>query len=526
MICLTKISVFLVVLLVSVGSSLALWAEFPAPPVIKDRVFDVTDHAFGAIADGTTDNTAAIQATIKAAEAAGGIVRIPAAAKTYMCGPITLASGVMLQIEKGATLQMLPYGTYTGTDDFITLADLHDVKISGGGVIDGQGAPWWKAFDEKKIKRPKAMIAIVKSTRVAIEGVTLSNPPNTHVQLRAGSSEVSFVNVTIASPEKAHNTDGIDVSGSNILIDHCKIACGDDNIAIGGSTSANANIVISNCEFGHGHGLSIGSYTSGGLKNLTVENCTFARTMAGIRMKARRDRGGVVENLRYSNITMTDVEKPIFITSYYPDKTIPKNPADDIGASLTMKTPIWRKIIIRNLSAKAAMDNKRCSAGMIWGLPEMPVGELVLENILVSAPAGMVVCNAAISFRGEVRFETGTADAPLRFFNALVITGQPRSQEVAVKGEAVFEVLLAAGQDLEKTVQKVTWTHDGVALLDGRLSDGTEISGANTSRLTLRNISPGGAGIYAATVSAERPSGTKVALTSEPATLKVTPVAK
>ncbi len=494
-----------------------------ARPEIKGTVMVVTAPAYGAVADGVTDNARAIQAAIDAAgRAGGGVVQLPAAAKAYASGPLKLVSGVQLTIEQGATLAMLPYKTYPGTADFITLDNLHDVKISGGGVIDGLGAPWWRAFDDEKVKRPKTMIAVVKSERVVIEGVTTRNPPNTHIQLRA-STNVAIVGVTILSPEKSHNTDGIDVSGHNILIDRCKIACGDDNIAIGGSSVANSDITITNCEFGHGHGLSIGSYTSGGLRNLRVDNCSFTGTMSGIRMKTGRDRGGVVENLSYSNITMTDVEKPIYITSYYPNSTMPKDPASDTGEPVTAKTPIWRNIVIKNLTARAAIDNKRCSAGMVWGVPEMPVGELVLDNVSVKAPDGMLFCNALVSFRGDVRFEAGGTEPAAKFFNALVLASQPRSQCVAIGTEAVFEVSIQVGEGSGKKKPQVSWSRDGRVLTDGRQADGTEISGATTARLTLRSIAAGAVGHYAATVSGTLlGSPASASLKSDAAELRVT----
>lgn len=497
---------------------LPLQAAGPQSPAIKGPIYVATDKEFGAVADGVTDNARAIQAAIKAASAGGGgTVQIPAAAKAYASGPIKLASGVQLQIDKGATLAMLPYKVYAGTEDFITLGDLHDVKISGGGVIDGQGAPWWKAFDDEKIKRPKTMIAIVRSERVVVEGVTTLNPPNTHMQLR-GAADVAIVGVTISSPEKSHNTDGIDVSGHNILIDRCKIACGDDNIAIGGSSVANSGITVTNCEFGHGHGLSIGSFTSGGLRNLTVDHCTFAGTMSGIRMKTGRDRGGVVENLSYSNIVMSDVEKPIYITSYYPDKTIPKEPATDAAAPVTPKTPVWRNILIKNVVARASVKNPRYSNAIIWGVPEMPAGEIVLDNVSVSASGDLVICNALLSFRGNVRFENNGVPASAKIFNSLVIARQPHSQCVAAGAEATFEVTVQSGRGEKNTLPEISWSRDGVVLCDGLQPDGTEITGANTTRLVLRHVTPGMAGKYVATVSATL-IGSTASLTSEPAEL-------
>src|ERR1019366_7093727 len=81
----------------------------PTLPTIPSAVFKVT--AYGAVGDGTTDNTAAIQNAIRAAQpAGGGTVELPAATAPYLCGPITVGSNINLQIDAGATLQLLTYG--------------------------------------------------------------------------------------------------------------------------------------------------------------------------------------------------------------------------------------------------------------------------------------------------------------------------------------------------------------------------------------------------------------------------------
>ena len=116
------------------------WAT-PTLPTIPPGVFNVT--SYGAIGDGSTDNTAAISnALVAASSAGGGTVEIPAAAGAYLCGPLTLKNSINLQIDSGATLKMLPYGTWPGgtsPPDFITGSSLHDIEISGSGTIDGSG---------------------------------------------------------------------------------------------------------------------------------------------------------------------------------------------------------------------------------------------------------------------------------------------------------------------------------------------------------------------------------------------------
>src|SRR5207248_758401 len=161
------------------------------------------------------------------------------------------------------------------------------------------------------------------------------------------------------------------------FISKCTFNTGDDCIAFKPTTKAEGDhlscedIVVANCTFLHGHGLSIGGQTDGGMRRLNVHDCTFENTDAGIRMKAPRGRGGIVEDLSYENIKMKNVKTAIEITSYYPKK--PTRPElDQMPAEkMTDQTPVWRNIKITNVTAEGSQY-----AGKIYGLPECPA-----ENI-------------------------------------------------------------------------------------------------------------------------------------------------
>jgi len=379
--------------------------------------FDVTQSPFGAVADGKTDNAKAIQAAIQAAEhAGGGDVVFPAAEQSYLSGPFQLRSHVHLVIEKGALLQMLPYHAYPGTEDFITATKAEDVAITGAGRIDGQGRPWWEAYDNtpksdtsRKTMRPKRMIAFESCVKSVIRDVTLTNPPNVHIALNGKCRDIVISGIHIDSPEKSHNTDGIDMSGEHIRIENCSISCGDDNIAIGGSGSD--DVKVTGCKFGVGHGMSIGSHTVGGVKKLLVSNCTFDGTHTGIRLKSERDRGGLVENLTYADLTMTGVAIPIHISSYYGEKEPKKFDADQ-AQPVTKTTPHWRNITIRNVTATGAKE-----AGILWALPESPIENLTLEHVSIEAGKGMKAVHIKGFKTDDVKIMVDGRDKPITRFH-------------------------------------------------------------------------------------------------------------
>jgi polygalacturonase len=394
-------------------------AQSPALPLIPTNTFPVTQY--GAVGDGETINTAAIQKTIDAAsKAGGGIVLIPEG--KFLTGPFMLASRINLHLVKGAMIlisdDMAKYPVVNERyRDCVSASDAQDVEISGEGTIDGQGKAWWAAFeaDHNMTHRPY-MIKLSNCKRVLVQGITLSNSPMFHL-VPQNCTDVTIKGITIKSPSNAHNTDGIDPSGWNYLITDCTIDAGDDNVAVkpgGGRSPGNKNYMITNCRFLHGHGMSIGSGTSGGIEDLTVSNCTFDSTDAGIRIKTARGRGGLLQNLTYENLTMTAVKNPIYIIDWYPERDAPKDPTTEKAEPITDRTPINRNIIIRNVTATNCP-----SAGTIRGLPEAPITGITLSNVTLSAKTGMNIYHArGIRFTdSKIYVESGKT---LTTFNAVV----------------------------------------------------------------------------------------------------------
>jgi PKD repeat protein len=409
----------------------------PPLPSIPAANFVVTD--FGAIGDGLTNNATAIQNTINAAEdAGGGTVEIPAngTLSTYLCGPINLDNNINLQIDRNAMLQMLPRNTVTNgsviipnwpnaSTPFINGSGLSDVEISGPGTIDGQGTNWWFP---KATTRPNFII-FAGCTRVLIQDVTLQNPPTFHMMLKNSNQDLTIQNIVINTPATSPNTDGMDLASTNVLIRNCYISDGDDNIEIGGSSAPAADITISNCFFGTGHGVSIGSLTQGGVNNVTVSNCSWYGTEYGIKMKTDRDRGGLMQNLKYCDLVMTNVNIPLAFYEYYnsmgsPTKNITNAPAGvaaDVAQPITSTTPIFRNDTISNLPAvgNAGIQGPGNIAGIIFGVPEMPITNVTLCNVNIQGRArDGTICLYNIR---DIRIIDSNLTVPLTGTNTLTI---------------------------------------------------------------------------------------------------------
>ncbi|MGD0016702.1 MAG: glycoside hydrolase family 28 protein [Verrucomicrobiia bacterium] len=384
----------------------------------RAKVFDV--RKYGAIGDGKTLDTVAIQAALdKCGVAGGGVVRFSAG--TYLSQPITLRNKTTLLLEKGATLLATPTQAdflKNGTDwlaatsgsDFIPFVggrNLTNITFTGQGTIDGNGGVWWEEAEKARqikpgytLPRPN-LVVLTGCTNVCMQNITLQNSPKFHF-VPTDCDGLIISNVTVLAPPHAANTDAIDPSiCRNVLITKCHIDVGDDNIAIksgkkvAGREFACENITVTDCVFLHGHGVSIGSETVGGVRNLTVRNCTFEGTENGLRIKSQRGKGGVIENISYSDITMKNVNPAITLTSYYMyssagDPTQPSAIKDENAEPVTDKTPIYRNIRISNVTATCQK-----SVGFILGLPESPISDVVLENVsITAATTGLSIKNA------------------------------------------------------------------------------------------------------------------------------------
>jgi hypothetical protein len=418
------------------------------PNINTNNVINITNAPYNALGDGLTNNTLAISNAILAAAAGGntnglfgGTVRIPASGMgTFLCGPLTLKNNVNLQIDSGATLKMLPMSSWTNLTaqnqtcgNLLYAASETNLEISGSGTIDGNGADWWASSGSVFNNRPYMIFFNGNCGRVLVQNVTVQNPPKMHFVFKGSDNNITFQNMTInTTATNAANTDGIDLVGTNCLVQNCTINAGDDNIALGSSSSSaiSRDIVVTNCAFGVGHGVSIGSNTAGAVSNLTVINCTFNGTDYGIRMKSDDNtsggsgQGGVAQNLSYLNIGMTNInDGAIVIYSYYSEYGTPTGITPFIASTQAVDTttvPVWRNITISNVNATVASGGV---PGIIWGRMEVPATNILLSHVNITASQAFDVYNAGgIQFAdSKITVPTGTTSF-LLYNTQLIIT--------------------------------------------------------------------------------------------------------
>jgi polygalacturonase len=371
--------------------------------------------SFGAVGDGMTDNTAAIQNAVNACAAqGGGIVELSVAGNNavYVTGPFTLKSHVHLFIDKGVTLQATNTHSryvaayinwvYRPNEALISAKAATDVAILGSGIIDGAGdqpdpndggRTWHDVAAAESAANPSTrpwVLEFYQCDHVTISGVTLQHQPYWMQALRF-SSDITESGVTING--KGRNSDGVDLVGvTNVTLSDLDISVSDDNIAIksglpisesdpyyskeiGLPQMPTSHVLIKNITATAGQGLSIGSEAVNGVNDVTIENVNFTNILYGFRIKTGRDRGSQIYNINVHHFVMTGGGWPLAIDSYY--SAIGPNPRGP-AQPITPTTPHVHDISIQDLVATGATGQS-----YILGLPESCIHNVTLNDVTI-----------------------------------------------------------------------------------------------------------------------------------------------
>lgn len=320
-----------------------------AKPVFKKDTFNILK--FGAVADGITLNSAAINKAIDACSAkGGGVVLIPTG--LWYTGPIVLKSNVNLHLAKNAVLQFsdnfndykLVKTNWEGRDTYrnespISATNATNIAITGFGIIDGNGDAWrmvkkdkltesqWKKLvasggvlssdkktwypSEKSIRGSKLenaaanvpyemldsikdflrpnLLVFTKCKKILLEGVTFQNSPAWCLHPLM-CEDLTVRNIYAKNPWYAQNGDGIDVeSCKNVLIENSTFDVGDDGICIKSGRDAE------------------GRKRNMPTENVIVRNCTVYHAHGGFVIGS--EMSGGARNLFVSNCTFigTDI---------------------------------------------------------------------------------------------------------------------------------------------------------------------------------------------------------------------------
>ena len=373
--------------------ALVTWL-LPLPGAVPPEFHDV--RTFGAIGDGQTLATPALQAAIDQCSAAGGGT-VLIAGGTYLTGTLYLKSDVCLRIEAGATLlgstAIADYTTDTDRTMYrsephmdrclLFAKGAHNISIEGHGTIDGQGKSFPVAGDAQK-NRPK-LLRLLDCTRIRIRDIRLQAPASWTTEIRY-CSDIAVDGITIFSRANI-NGDGLDFDGcTQVRVSNSTFDTSDDSICLQTSLPEKPcrDIAIANCHFSsRWAGIRIGLLSRGDFENVAVTNCTF-RDHKDSGLKIQMNEGAEMKNMTFSNLVMKNVPRPVFITFCQKHAWV-----DATGAFPPMKRVSglqFSNIIVdsADITGPAAVT---CGF-QLTGLPGHPIEGITFTDIHATFPGG------------------------------------------------------------------------------------------------------------------------------------------
>lgn len=303
---------------------------------------------FGAVGDGISIDTAAIQAAIDACRTAGGGKVLLPGGRVYRAGVLVLCSDLEFHLEPGSVLkgsddlsdyqplghsslapQKLPVPSYenceyTGAPShyFLYAKDCENLSITGFGRIDGneelfygEVTPW---HIEGSFYPRVPMMFLENVSHLTITQVTLARSAFWTVHM-VGCRDVLIDGIRILNNLRMANCDGIDPDHcQNVRIANCHIECADDCIVFKNTAAAMQygpceNITVTNCTLSTSSAaIKFGSESEALFCNILVENCAVNRSSRGISLQLR-DKGSI-ENVFFHNLTIRSqlFKRPMF----------------------------------------------------------------------------------------------------------------------------------------------------------------------------------------------------------------------
>lgn len=379
---------------------------------------------FGAVGDGITRDTDAINAAIIAASRdGGGTVYFPPG--TYASFSVELKSQVDMHLANGATLlaatpqdesegylkpepniwgekyKYQDFGHSHFRNSLLWGENIHDVTISGSGLIDGKGL--WKGLypplgPAPSVNPGNKAIAIKGGRNITFRDFSIYRGGH------FGILATAINNLTIDNLRIDTNRDGIDIDVcKNVRISNVVVNSPNDDAIVlkssyvTGKAITTENVTISNSIVsGYAMGtvldgtyqpmkgiapdgdgatgrIKLGTESNGGFKRITITNVVFDHSR-GLALETVD--GGIIEDVVASGLVMNRVSNsPIFIY----------NGARMRGPENTPPGAI-RRVLIKDVTVSHA-DGR--FPVIIQGLPESPVSQVTLKDMYLIAGGGL-----------------------------------------------------------------------------------------------------------------------------------------
>jgi Endopolygalacturonase len=380
---------------------------------------------FGAVGDGKTSDTRAIQEAIdKCADRGGGRVIVPEG--EYLTGTLYMKDNVELYLEEKALIKgsssfedypdnevkyvnsfSYPNGKLFENKALIFGEGLSNISITGPGTIDGNGdAPAFQLGNDaspESRKRP-CMLLFIDCENIKVYDLHMRNSAY-WMQNYLGCDGLHLKGLTIYNHTN-FNQDAMDIDAKNVLVEDCVIDADDDGVCLKSHDPNRPveNVTVRNCVISTNcNAVKFGTKSDGGFKNVDISGCTIKKAsednvrqwqqalefielpttvISGFALETVD--GGIIENVTVSDIQMEDVQTPIFVIMGRRNVGQAGNEdfynSEKNGLDPSLQAGKVSNLSFKNITAKS--HSKMTSS--ITAAPGYFVENVVLENIQIS----------------------------------------------------------------------------------------------------------------------------------------------
>ena len=332
----------------------------------------------GAVGDGKTSDTAAIQKTLDL----GGEIYFPKG--RYMCGTLYLQSDTALVLEEGAEIVAdLENGVFNAADfipqnrksineksngcHLLVAVGKRNISITGG-TFDGQAMEFYRSKDAKLISRfdytvakpvfelhehNGQMIFFCECENISIKNTRFQNSPYWHCLIH-GCVNVLVEGLTVRGDKCVMNNDGIDIDCcENAVIRNCDFETADDCIAIRGNDTPLINkrpcagVIVSDCRLSCNYATGIRVGVGSGV----IRDCRFERLFIKGSTGITLCSGWYTEKfVTIRDILFKDIEMEVHRLGRFMHNS---NCGPESGTA-----PLVRNITLENINVKAGITSR------------------------------------------------------------------------------------------------------------------------------------------------------------------------
>lgn len=397
------------------------------PGCFAERSYNILNY--GATPEGVLLASPAIQRALDdCAAEGGGTVVIPRG--RFCVGSLFIGSNTHLCFEAGAVLlASLEHRDYaerptrfiavemTMPMGILNVMDAENVRISGPGLVEGRGRPFWEKFRyfirdyeqaglrwaaDYDARNPRSLV-VQNCRQIELRDLTIRNSPFWTVHILY-SEHVTVRGLVIRNNEDGHgpSSDGINIDSSRyVLVEGNDIDCNDDNLCLKAGRDADGLRVNRPTEFvvirdnitRAGAGLiTFGSDTSGWIRHIHVDTIRSHGTARGVRFKSALNRGGGIHDVLVENIEIVDCPFLFeFLLNWNPAFSYCSLPE---GISREQIPEHWKPLLqpveppergipeMRDITLRNITNSGKCwKAFVVEGPKAKPIRNLSFENV-------------------------------------------------------------------------------------------------------------------------------------------------